>query len=50
MVERRPASRCYESQPWTRDVSAQRLEQRDALGFQNEFSDDVPEPLLMTLL
>jgi hypothetical protein len=34
-------SRCYEYVPLTQDVFWQRLEQRDALCFQNEHSDEV---------
>jgi len=34
-------SRCYEYCPLTQDVFRQTLEQRDALCFQNEHSDDV---------
>src|SRR6266446_4931507 len=37
----RQASRCYEWLRQTRDVLEQSLEQRDALCFQNEYSDKV---------
>ena len=35
------ASRCYESLVQTQDVLRQSFEQRDALSFQNEYSDEV---------
>jgi hypothetical protein len=35
------ASRCYELCPETHDVLSETFEQRDALSFQNEYSDDL---------
>jgi hypothetical protein len=42
-LECRPAeaSRCYEFRPETYDVLSETFEQRDALSFQNEYSDDL---------